>query len=153
MEISTLAVMGAKYILKLVTGSKAFDSAKEDVLTRAWKWVKQNVFKMSNALEEKIFKTEGDREKERVVEQELLKLLQQKDFREKFQQWFTSLRSEPSVKNYFGGDIKEIKGNATIGDKLKAGETVGKEKYDIKNVATGNIGTVGGDFHVGDTKE
>ena len=149
MEIIALATMGAKYIVKLITGSKAFDTAKEDTLSKSWKWVKQHVFRNNPSLEEKVNNTAGDEGKEALLTEELKGLLAKDSFRKDFGDWIGSLRQDQSIKNFFGGDIDEIAGNVTIGDK---GRVTPGEVPTAKNIVTGRIGKIGGDFQLGDVE-
>jgi len=144
MDIAVLALTGAKYILKLITGSKTFDKAKEDALGNSYDWVKQHIFKARPALEAKLNQVAAPEEKQRLLAGELTDLLQDQTAREAFVQWLQSLQSQPAVRNYFGTEIDEIEGNIHVGN-TGAGSTGGQE-----NIAMGKIGKMKGDFHVGD---
>src|ERR1700743_613062 len=111
MDILTLAATGAKYILKLVTHSKAFDNAKDDTLGGARNWLQQHLFKKHPKLEEKVNQPGTGMEKEREVSSELAGLLQNEGFRNEFAAWIKSLQTNPKVKNFFGTTIEEIEGD------------------------------------------
>ena len=152
MELSALALTGARYILKLITTSKTIDHTKEEAIGKSVKWIKEHIFRMKPAIEEKINKADDSQEKENILVQELTALLHDPGFRNNFTEWLRIQHKDPAIKNYFDGDIDEVKGKVTIGDKLNADKHGNSDRYDRKNIATGRIGKIGGDFQVGDTE-
>ena len=152
MELFTLAATGAKYILKLIAGSKTVTTAKDDAVGKSWEWVKQHVFKRNPSIEENLKNAGSEDEKESELRRELMILLRQEEFRQEFEELIKSLQPKFSMKNVWEGSIKEIGGSFSIGDKGSGDKTLKDEDHLIKNVAKGDIGIIHGDFNIGDSK-
>jgi hypothetical protein len=85
MELISLAVTGAKYLLEKIAGSKVVDQAKEKALGKFFAWMKKKVFHSSNTMEGLASSNEPQEEKLELLQQELLKALQNEDFRKAYE--------------------------------------------------------------------
>lgn len=152
MDIATLALMGARYIVKLIGGSKTFEEVKENTLNKSWSWVKRRVLGQQRGLGQAIEQTADPAEKEKLLTNGLTDLLQNESFKQEFLSWMEDARQDPMAKNVFDMTIKEIEGNITVGDNHTSG--AGSQSVRTgQNIAKGKIGKMKGDFRVGDTFE
>jgi hypothetical protein len=152
MDTITLALMGAKYIAKLISSSKTFEGVKETTLQKSLTWIKTNVFGRRPQLPQTIEQTNDPVEKEKLLSTNLSELLQEPAFKQEFQRWIEEAQEEPVIKNFFDVTIKEIEGNIIVGDHYKYQDGQPTQRPG-QNQAKGNIDKMKGDFRVGDTFE
>lgn len=152
MDIATLALMGARYIMKVIGGSKTFEEVKENTLHKSWSWVKRRVLGQQPGLGEAIDQAADPAKKEKLLTNGLTDLLQNESFKQEFLSWMEDARQDPVAKNVFDTTIKEMEGNITVGDHHTSG-TGSQSVGTGQNVAKGKIGKMKGDFRVGDTFE
>ena len=152
MDIATLALMGARYIARVIGGSRTFEEVKETTLHKSWSWVKRRVLGQQPGLVQAVEQTADPAEREKLLTNGLTNLLQDESFKQEFLSWVEDARQDPVAKNVFDITIKEIEGNITVGDNYKSG-TGNQSERTGQNIAKGKIGKMKGDFHVGDTFE
>jgi hypothetical protein len=143
MDFGTLALAGAKFILKGMSETKAYGEIKEDTLGGFWKWTKRVVFHKKPELENSLAAL-PDKEKQETLSSTLQEMIKEETFRKELEGWVTTLG------NVFEGEIDKIGGNAHIGDKRKAGSN---SPSGSNNVFKGKIGKIGGNFHLGNEEK
>jgi hypothetical protein len=149
MDTVALALMGAKYIAKLITGSKTFEGVKESTLQQSLTWIKTKVFGQRPQLQQAIEQTDGPAEKETILVGNLMELFQQESFKEEFLRWIEKEQEEPVVKSFLDANIKKLEGNITIGDQYN--ENGQQAQRPGQNRARVKIDEMKGDIRVGDS--
>ena len=129
--ISAFLLTAAGYILKGAAQSKAAETAKEEILSKFWNWVKPYFIKEVPKIEEK----PDSPEVEAQTQEQLLKLVQEQTFFKELSQQVEGLkRAGIKEKNIVRKDIERVK-KIRIGDK----ELSPNEPFDRKNIVEGNV--------------
>ena len=149
MDTVTLALMGAKYIAKLISSSKTFEGVKEATLQQSLTWIKTKVFGKRPELQKAIEQASEPADKENLLVGNLTELLQESSFKDEFHRWMKEQQNEPVVKSFLDATIKKLEGNITVGDHYK--QESGQAQHTGQNRARVNIEEMKGDLRVGDT--
>lgn len=146
MELITLASLGAKYIIDSIKNSKTLDNAKENALGKFVSWIKVKLFKSNPNLEQAINEPVVNDQKETVIREELMKMLQDKEFLNEFKSQLSG------ISNIFEGEIEEVTGSVQIGNNIDTAGTEGHFPTGGVNEfkKEGRIGKIGGNFQIGD---
>jgi len=129
--ITVFLATAAGYILKGAAQSKAAESAKEELLSRFWQWIRPWFIKDAPQIEAE----PGSPEVEAQVQQTLLALVEDEAFFNELAQRVAALQQAGiKEKNIVRQDIKRVK-RIKIGDKFYAPD----ESFDRKNIVAGRV--------------
>jgi|GEM_PF-3299327 len=129
--ISLILASAAGYIVKAAAESKAADTAKEEVLSGFWKWIKHFFIKQVPQIEE----TPDDPQTQIQVQDHLLELVKDEAFFKELTAKVAELKKAGiKEKNIVKGDIERVK-KIRIGDK----EYNPADTYDRMNIVEGNV--------------
>jgi hypothetical protein len=129
--ITVFLATAAGYILKSAAQSKAVETAKEELLSHFWQWVRPYFIKDMPEVE-----TDPDAPTtEASVQQTLLALIEDEAFFNELVRRVTALQQAGiKEKNIVRQDIKRVK-KIKIGDKTYAPD----EPFDKKNIVAGSV--------------
>jgi len=129
--ITVFLATAAGYILKSAAQSKAVDTAKEELLSRFWQWVRPYFIKDIPEIE-----TAPEAATTEVkVQQTLLALIEDEAFFNELVRRVTALQQAGiKEKNIVRQDIRRVK-KIKIGDKTYAPH----ESFDKKNIVSGSV--------------
>ncbi|PKK35335.1 hypothetical protein BWI96_17555 [Siphonobacter sp. SORGH_AS_0500] len=129
--ISVIVSAAFGYILKGAAQSKAADTAKEELVTGFWNWIKPYLLEDVPELE----KQPEEAETEVKTEEKLLKLIQDESFFEVLAEKVNAMKNSGiREKNIAKGNISRVK-KIRIGDKVYNPD----EFYNRKNIVEGDV--------------
>jgi len=146
MEITEMAILGAKYIVALIANSKAGKAINDDVVEKSIGWVKKHVFKIKPALEKKVEEAKTIEEKEQALQHDLKTLLEQPDFRAQFMDWLKAQQANPVIRNYLNVEMDELDGDFQVGNQNSSSPA---QQVTTVNDADAKIKKMTGNLHVG----
>jgi|WetSurMetagenome_2_1015567.scaffolds.fasta_scaffold932179_1 hypothetical protein len=129
--ISTILTIAGGYILKAISGSKAFSTAKEDLLSKFWQWLRPFFIKDNPDIE----KNPDHPDTEEKVLSHLMQLIKDEGFFNELIERVGQLQKAGiKEKNIVKKDIVNVK-KIRIGDKMYSPD----EKVERKNIVEGSV--------------